>query len=67
MTITSKDPDQAPFGTAAGGGPPRRKFTRYAGSGAEMTATEKKMKNVDDDVAVEDFEDAASPGMAASE
>ena len=47
MTITSKDPDQAPFGTVAGGGPPRRKFTRYAGSGAEMTATEKKMSRRD--------------------
>jgi len=51
--MNPKDPDQAPFGST---GAPQRRFTRYAGSGADLTSTQKKMKNVDDDVAVEDFE-----------
>lgn len=48
----SKDPDQAPFSST---GAPQRKFTRYAGAGADITSTQKKMKRFVDDVALEDF------------
>ncbi len=63
MQIQYKDPDQAPFGTVAAGGPRSRKFTRYAGAGADLSQTNQKMKKADDDVCLEDFDDNESPGM----